>query len=511
MGIQLTPQVLLITIKIRMFLKTIGAKILAKSTLKKINKWASNPVDTQQKVFDNLISEAKNTSFGKDHNFSTINSHDEFVKQVPIRDYEALSDYFERVVEGEENVLWKGKPTYIAKTSGTTSGAKYIPITKESMPFHIEATKNALFSYIQETGNVSFVNGKMIFLQGSPELTLKNGINIGRLSGIVAHFVPKYLQKNRMPSWETNCIDDWETKVDRIVEETKNENMTLIGGIPSWIQMYYEKLQKASGKKVGDLFKNYTLFVYGGVNYEPYRAKFEAMIGRKVDSIELYPASEGFFAYQDSQTEKGMLLQLNSGIFYEFVEASKFFDKNPKRLTIGDVEIGVNYVMIISTNAGLWGYNIGDTIQFTSTKPYRIIVSGRIKHFISAFGEHVIGKEVEQAIKEAMEQFKFSISEFTVAPQTNPLEGELPYHEWLIEFENAPENLSEIAAFIDKSMQEQNSYYKDLITGNILQTLKISPLSSGAFNKYMKSQGKLGGQNKVPRLSDDRDIANKLL
>lgn len=489
-------------------LKPIAAKIFAKQVLRKINRWSSNPIETQQKVFSNLIAKATNTSFGKDHNFATIKNHSDFVKQVPIKDYEGLKNYFERVAQGEENVLWQGKPTYIAKTSGTTSGAKYIPITKESMPSHIEAARNAILSYINETGNADFVNGKMIFLQGSPILSLENGINVGRLSGIVAHFVPKYLQKNRLPSLKTNCIEDWESKVDAIVEETIHQDMSIISGIPSWVQMYFERLRTASNKSVGNLFPNFNLFIYGGVNYEPYRAKFEKMIGRKVDSIELYPASEGFFAFQDTQTEKGMLLLLNSGIFYEFVEVSKFQDKNPKRLPIGEVEKGVNYVMIISTNAGLWGYNIGDTVMFTSTKPYRIIVSGRIKHFISAFGEHVIGKEVEQAIKEAMEEFKFSISEFTVAPQTNPPEGGLPYHEWLIEFEEIPKNMLEIAAYLDKSMQEQNTYYFDLIKGKVLQPLKINPLPSDSFNAYMKSKGKLGGQNKVPRLSDNRKIAD---
>ena len=494
-----------------MFLKTIGAKILAKKTVKGIYKWASKPVETQQKVFEKLLLDAKNTSFGKDHHFNEIKNHNDFAKHIPVRDYEGLRDYFERVAGGEKDVLWPGKPTYIAKTSGTTSGAKMIPITKVSMPYHIQAARDAMLCYIQETGNVKFINGKMIFLQGSPVLDFKNGIKIGRLSGIVAHFVPKYLQKNRLPSWETNCIDDWETKVDTIVEETKTEDMTLIGGIPSWVQMYYEKLQKVSGKKVGDLFKNFNLFIYGGVNYEPYRAKFEELIGRRVDSIELYPASEGFFAYQDTQIEKGMLLLLNSGIFYEFIKATHFHEDNPKRLTIGEVEVGVNYVMIISTNAGLWGYNIGDTVQFTSTKPYRVIVSGRIKHFISAFGEHVIGKEVEEAINEAMKNFQFSISEFTVAPQTNPQQGELPYHEWLIEFEKEPQNMLEIAAFMDKSMQNQNSYYKDLIEGKVLQPLKIVIIPKDGFKRYMKSQGKLGGQNKIPRLSDNRKIADKLI
>ena len=494
-----------------MSLKSFGAKIFAKIIFRKIQKWAANPIETQQKVFEKLISEAKNTAFGKDHNFKDISSFKEFANRVPVRDYEELKPYVDRVVSGEENILWPGKPIYFAKTSGTTSGAKYIPLTKDSMPFHIEAARNAILCYINETGKANFVDGKMIFLQGSPEMQEKNGIKIGRLSGIVAHYVPAYLQKNRLPSWETNCIDDWETKVDAIVEETKNENMTVISGIPSWVQMYFEKLQKNTGKKVGDLFKNFNLFIYGGVNFEPYRAKFENLIGRKVDSIELFPASEGFFAFQDSQKEKGMLLLLNSGIFYEFIEASTFFNENAKRLTIGEVEVCVNYVMIISTNAGLWAYNLGDTVQFTSTKPYRVIVSGRIKHFISAFGEHVIGKEVEEAMNKAISKFNFSITEFTVAPQITPSEENLPYHEWLIEFDNAPENLQQIAEFIDAEMQKQNSYYFDLIEGKVLQPLKITSLKKDSFQEFMKSEGKLGGQNKMPRLSNDRKIAEALI
>ena len=494
-----------------MSLKSFGAKIFAKIIVNRIQKWAKKPAETQRKVFKKLISEAKNTSFGKDHGFEKIHSFEDFAKHVPIRDYEALKSYFDRVVSGEENVLWPQKPLYFAKTSGTTSGAKYIPLTKESMPHHIKAARNAILCYINETGKANFVDGKMIFLQGSPEMQEKNGIKIGRLSGIVAHYVPAYLQKNRLPSWETNCIDDWETKVDAIVEETKDENMTVISGIPSWVQMYFEKLQKNTLKKVGDLFKDFNLFIYGGVNFEPYRAKFENLIGRKVDSIELFPASEGFFAFQDSQKEKGMLLLLNSGIFYEFIEASTFFDENPKRLTIGEVEIGVNYVMIISTNAGLWAYNLGDTVQFTSTNPYRVIVSGRIKHFISAFGEHVIGKEVEEAMNKAISKFNFSITEFTVAPQITPSEENLPYHEWLIEFDKEPENLNEVVSFLDLEMQQQNSYYFDLIKGKVLQPLKINSLKKDSFQHYMKSEGKLGGQNKVPRLSNDRKIADALI
>lgn len=492
-----------------MSIKSFGAKLFASIIHRKTQKWVNDPVNTQKKVFEQLLAEAKQTAFGQDHNFGSISSYDDFVKQVPVRDYEGLKFYIDRVVAGEENVLWKGKPLYFAKTSGTTSGAKYIPLTKESMPYHIEAARNAILAYVYETGKADFVDGKMIFLQGSPILDEKNGIKLGRLSGIVAHYVPAYLQKNRLPSYETNCIDDWETKVDAIVDETVDQNMSVISGIPSWVQMYFEKLKEKKNKPIGEIFPNFNLFIYGGVNYEPYRSKFEQMIGRKVPSIELFPASEGFFAYQDTQIEKGMLLLLNAGIFYEFIKAEEFFTENARRYTIGEVELGVNYVLIISTNAGLWGYNIGDTVQFVNLKPYRVIVSGRIKHYISAFGEHVIGKEVESAIQEAMIGTSVTVNEFTVAPQINPKDG-LPYHEWLIEFGNEPEDIEAFALKIDNALRKQNMYYDDLIVGKVLRTLVVSRVKQEGFQDYMKSIGKLGGQNKLPRLSNDRVIADRL-
>jgi hypothetical protein len=493
-----------------MSIKSLAAKIFAKRIAKKTQKWVDNPVATQEKLLQKLIATAKNTNFGKDHNFEAIRNHDDFVKNVPIRDYEELKPYVEKVVAGAADILWPNKPIYFAKTSGTTSGAKYIPITETSIKHQVEASRNAILNYIEETGNADFVNGKMIFLQGSPVLTEKNGVKLGRLSGISAHYVPNYLQKNRLPSWETNCIEDWDTKVNTIVEETIDEDMTVIAGIPSWVQMYFEKLNTVGNKKVGELFKNFNLFIYGGVNYEPYRAKFENLIGRKVDSIELFPASEGFFAYQNSQKEKGMLLLLNSGVFYEFVKSDEFFEEHPKRITIKDVEVGVNYVMIISTDAGLWAYNLGDTVQFISLKPYKIIVSGRIKHFISAFGEHVIGKEVESAMQKAIEETDARVNEFTVAPQITPELNELPYHEWFIEFEKEPTDLAKFIEILDLELQQQNSYYFDLIDGKILQRLKITSIKEGGFNEYMKSIGKLGGQNKVQRLSNDRKVANEL-
>jgi phenylacetate-coenzyme A ligase PaaK-like adenylate-forming protein len=492
-----------------MSLKSIFAIPFAKQAIKKVYKWSNNPHKTQEKVFKKLIKTAAHTAFGKDHDFKNIKSYSDFKKRVKVQDYEGLRSYVDRIVAGEKDVLWKGKPLYFAKTSGTTSGAKYIPITKESMPTHIKAARNALLFYIAEKKDASFVNGKMIFLQGSPVLENKNGVQLGRLSGIVAHYVPQYLLKNRLPSWETNCIEDWDTKVNAIVEETVDENMSVISGIPSWVQMYFEKLIEKTGKPIAEIFPNFNFFVYGGVNFEPYKNKFESLIGKKIDYVELYPASEGFIAYQDSQTEPGLLLQLNSGIFYEFIPASEFYEENPTRISLKEVKMAVNYVIILNTNAGLWGYNIGDTVEFTSTKPYRIKVTGRIKHFISAFGEHVIGKEVEKALNDSIKKTGINISEFTVAPQVNPESG-LPFHEWFIEFENEPKNLEEFATKVDASMQEQNIYYQDLIDGKVLRPLVITKVKKGGFHEYMKSIGKFGGQNKIPQLSDNRKIADVL-
>jgi GH3 auxin-responsive promoter len=476
-----------------------------------LNHIRSNSVALQQKTFKHLIATAKDTAFGKDHHFESIYNYENFKKLVPIRDYEDLRPYIDRVTHGEENILWPGKPEYLAKTSGTTSGVKYIPISKESMPEHIKAARNALLNYIHETGKSDFVKGKMIFLQGSPVMTKKEGISVGRLSGIVANLVPAYLQKNRLPSYRVNCIEDWEQKVDAIVDETLNEDMALISGIPPWCQMYFDRLTAKTGKKIKDIFPNFKLFVYGGVNYEPYRARIEESIGFSIDSIETYPASEGFIAFQDSQKDKSLLLLTDAGMFYEFIPAEEYFNENPTRLSLEQVELDKNYALILNTTAGLWGYSIGDTIKFVSKNPYKILVTGRIKHYISAFGEHVIGEEVEQALLSVANAEGVDIVEFTVAPQVNPPKGELPYHEWFIEFGKQPKDLKAFALKVDKALQTKNIYYFDLIEGNILQPLVIQSLQKDAFINYMRAQGKLGGQNKVPRLSNDRKIANELI
>jgi len=494
-----------------MGLKSALSKPFAALIVKGINRWKKNAIKAQEDTLHLLLKTAAATVFGKDHGFSAIKNYEDFKARVPIRDYEALRPYIDRVVNGESDILWKGKPQYFAKTSGTTSGVKYIPISKESMPEHIKAARNALLTYIHETGKADFVNGKMIFLQGSPILTKKHGINVGRLSGIVAHLVPAYLQKNRLPSYETNCIEDWEEKVDAIVRETIAENMTLISGIPPWVQMYFDKLtEKSNGKKIKDIFKNFNLFVYGGVNYEPYRAKIEASIGKKIDSIETYPASEGFIAYQDSQKDKSLLLLAKAGIFYEFIPADEYYNDHPTRLSLAEIELDKNYALILNTSAGLWGYSIGDTVKFVSKNPYKILVTGRIKHFISAFGEHVIGEEVEHAMLSVANEENIEITEFTVAPQVNPPAGELPFHEWFVEFATLPKDLKAFSEKVDLALQKKNIYYFDLIEGKILQPLIMRTLKKDAFVNYMKAEGKLGGQNKVPRLSNDRKLAEAL-
>ena len=493
----------------KMNLKSILAKPFANYIYKQTKKAAANAVADQEAIMLQLLKSAAKTEFGIEHQFSQINNYNDFKANIPLRDYEALKPYIEKIKDGKHNILWKGQPIYFAKTSGTTSGVKYIPITKDSIPNHINTARNALLCYMAETGNSAFSAGKLIFLSGSPELERVGGIPTGRLSGIVNHHVPRYLRSNQLPSYTTNCITDWEEKLEKIVAETINEDMTLISGIPPWMQMYFDKLSEKSGKKIGDLFPNFSVMVQGGVNFEPYKNKLTASIGREVDTIELFPASEGFFAFQDSQKQPGMLLNTNSGIFFEFIPVEELNKENPKRLMLKEVVVGENYALIISSNAGLWAYDIGDTVKFVSTAPYRIVVSGRTKHFISAFGEHVIAEEVEQAMLHAAAMHNVLVKEFTVAPFISQNEGQ-SYHEWFIEFENLPNDLAAFRQALDNALRKKNTYYDDLIAGNILQQLKITPLQKDGFLNYMRSEGKLGGQNKVARLGNDRTIADKL-
>lgn len=491
------------------FIKKKIALIWAKKHVKQTETFKQNAAEDQEKLLISLVKTAEKTLFGREHQFENIKTVADFRKNVGIADYEDLKLYIEKVKKGQRNILWTDTPLYFAKTSGTTSGSKYIPISKEGMPYQIAAAQSAIFHYINQKNNSNFVSGKMIFLQGSPELEEINGIQTGRLSGIVAHHIPNYLQKNRLPSLKTNLIEDWETKVDEIVKETEKENMTLISGIPPWLIMYFEKLIERNGKKITELFPNLQLIITGGVNYEPYREKMKELLGKEVDTIQTFPASEGFFAFQDDYQHEGLLLLTNHGIFYEFVPLEAYGKPDAKRLTLKDVELHKDYALILTTNSGLWAYSIGDVVRFISKNPYRIVVSGRTKHFTSAFGEHVIALEVEEAMKATVEKFAAQITEFHLAPQVNPTEG-LPYHEWFIEFEKEPENIEDFRKNLDAEMRKRNTYYDDLISGNILKPLIISKLKRNAFQDYAKSEGKLGGQNKIPRLANDRKIGDFL-
>lgn len=491
--------------------KSFLLKPFAAYTSSRIDRMSRQALKDQFKIFNQLISKGAKTKFGHDHGFQEIRSTKDFQDRVPVADYEGLKSYVELIKQGQSDILWPGKPMYFAKTSGTTSGVKYIPITKDSLPNHINTARNALFNFCHKANLLSVFDGRVIFLSGSPTLEDVGGIATGRLSGIVNHQIPAWLKGNQLPSYDTNCIEDWEVKVQHIVNETIDKDMRLISGIPPWVQMYYELLlQKSNAKHVIDIFPNFQLFVYGGVNYEPYRQKMEDLMGKSIPSLELYPASEGFFAFQNEIQNDGLLLNTNSGIFYEFIPLENVFDENPTRLTLKEIELGVDYAIIINSNAGLWGYNIGDTVRFVSLDPYKVVVSGRIKHYISAFGEHVIGKEVEEAMQQTCDELQCSAIEFTVAPQVNPDSG-LPYHEWFVEFGQPPKDLQIFEQRLDQMMSRQNVYYKDLIDGKILKPLIIRPMARDAFRNYMKSQGKLGGQNKVPRLSNDRKIADQLV
>ena len=490
--------------------KSLLAKPFASFVYRQIQKDQKNAIKDQQDILNQLIKIGASTLFGKEHHFDSITNYQSFQKAVPLRDYEQFIPYIDQIKKGTQNVLWKGRPIYFAKTSGTTSGVKYIPITKESISNHINGARNALLAYMSVTGNTQFAGKKMIFLSGSPTLERVGGIPTGRLSGIVNHHIPQYLTSNQLPSYATNCIEAWEQKLDKIVEETIDRDLSLIGGIPPWVQMYFDRLVEKTGKPVIDIFPNLQVLVQGGVNFEPYKRKLFDTIGKTIDTIELFPASEGFFAYQDSRTEPGLLLNTNSGIFYEFIPISNLQEASPQRISLAEVQIGEQYALVINSNAGLWGYHLGDTIKFVSKDPYRLVVTGRVKHFISAFGEHVIGEEVEQALLEVSLAMSVSVVEFTVAPFIQQSAGK-SYHEWFIEFEQKPTDMALFSEKLNEALCKKNTYYQDLIAGNILTPLQITVMQKNAFIDYMRAKGKLGGQNKVPRLSNDRVIANDLL
>ncbi|MEM6272481.1 MAG: GH3 auxin-responsive promoter family protein [Bacteroidota bacterium] len=493
-----------------MGLKRWIAERWAHSRAKAIRRVHENAVASQHRTLKQLIYKATNTQFGQDHGFAGIASPADFRARVPVRNYEAGRKYFDAIRDGQSDVTWPGKPLYLAKTSGTTSGAKYIPITRDSIRYQIKGARDALLLYIHETGNSAFLDGRMMFLSGSPVLdTNDHGLKVGRLSGIVNHFVPSYLRRNQVPTYATNCIEEWEQKVDKILDETLPEDLRLISGIPPWVQMYFERLEERTGEKPLERWPNLSLFAQGGVDFSPYEGVFRNYFDERIDILELFPASEGFFALQDKMPSQGLLLNLAYGMYYEFIPMAEYGNEHPTRLGLEDVELDTQYALIVSSNAGLWAYDIGDTVKFVSKNPHRLKVTGRVKHFISAFGEHVIVEEVNRAMIHACEQHGAEIVEFTVAPQLAGGEGD-SFHEWLVEFRQSPPDEAAFSTTLDAELRRQNSYYDDLRNGNMLRAAVVRKIQLNATREYMRAIGKLGGQNKFPRLSNNRKIADWL-
>lgn len=486
------------------------AEIWAHRRAKEIRRVHEDPVGSQLRTLKQLVARASQTQFGKNHGFTVINGPREFRARVPVRDYEAALEYFLQIRRGIPDVTWPGKPLYLAKTSGTVSGAKYIPITKDSIKYQLLGARDALMMYIVSSGNSTFLDGNMMFLSGSPVLDTNDaGMKVGRLSGIVNHFIPAYLKRNQVPTYETNCIEIWEEKIEKILSETIPRDLRLISGIPPWVQMYFERLYDRTGKMPMQQWPNMSVFVQGGVDFSPYAPVFKKFFEGKLDIVEVFPASEGFFAIQDTLENQGLLLNLDYGIYFEFIPVEEYGNPDATRVGIDGVELDRQYALIVSTNAGLWAYDVGDTVKFVSLNPHRIRVTGRVKHFISAFGEHVISEEVNKAMITACALTNSEVSEFTVAPMVLPGEGE-SYHEWFVEFDRLPSDLAAFATTLDEEMRKQNAYYNDLRTGAMLKPVVVRVLKRNATREYMRSQGKLGGQNKFPRLGNNRKIADWL-
>ena len=476
----------------------------------KNRKWKKNAIKIQNRTLLALTQKAQKTDFGKRHKFSEIYDYESFKSRVPLREYEDFKEFLFK--NNVKNKTWIGSPIYYCKTSGTTSGVKFIPISKHSLSNHINSARAAILNYMIKASKTSLINGKMMFIQGMPTLDFHYQVPSGRLSGIVAHHVPFYLRNKRLPSYKINSTENWLEKMEGIIFETHNQNMTLIGGIPPWLIMYFEKLIKKTNKKtVLEIFPNLELLVVGGMNFAPYAERFKALLGGEVQIIEVYAASEGFFAYQDQLEIPELLLLIDEGIFYEFINTKTYYSGKPERISIEDIKLGENYALVVNSNAGLWGYIIGDTIRFTSKDPYRIVITGRLNQFISAFGEHLIIEEAEKAVSILNQNSGAFIKEFHVAPKFINDSGGLPYHEWFIEFDKHPRDIKQYELKLDMLLQEQNIYYKDLISSETLQTLKITILRNESFNNYMEDKGKLGGQNKMIRLSNNRDVANEIL
>lgn len=481
----------------------------------RIENWSRHPVAVQREVLQELVTAAQHTALGKKYKFSNLFTLKEFKKNVPIHTYDDIKPYVERMMEGEENILWNTPINWFAKSSGTTADkSKFIPISEESLQDnHFKASKDVLTSYYNNFPGSDLLTGKSLVVGGSHQLNkMSEEIQYGDLSAVLMQNTPFWGQWLRTPELSIALLDEWEEKIEQLAAITAEENVTSLAGVPTWTLLLLKRILAIKGKStIKEVWPNLELYITGGVSFVPYREQFDKIVGKKINYLEIYNASEGFFAGQQSPDDDGMLLFTEHGIFYEFMPADQYEQKNPSTEGLDRVAVGKNYALVISTSGGLWRYLVGDTIQFTSLNPYKIKVTGRLKHFMNAFGEEVIVDNSDRAIAIAAEKTDCIVNDYTAAPVYFS-EHANGAHEWLIEFEKAPENLQEFIIELDQALKNCNSDYEAKRHKDIALRLPIVHiLTKGHFTKWLHSKNKVGGQHKVPRLSNDRVILEEIL
>jgi hypothetical protein len=481
----------------------------------RIESWMNNPVAAQREVLQDLVTTAQYTQFGHQYKFAKLFNLREFKNTVPVHEYDDIKPYIERMMQGEENVLWPTPVTWFAKSSGTTSDkSKFIPVSEESMKDgHFKASKDVLTLYYNNFPASDLLTGKGLVIGGSHNIyPFNEEIQFGDLSAVLMQNAPFWTNWIRTPELSVLLMDEWESKIEKLAETTVKENVTSISGVPTWNLVLFRRILELTGKQtIAEVWPELELFMHGGVSFVPYREQFEKVIGKPINYLEMYNASEGFFAAQDQPGEEGMLLFADHGIFYEFMSLEEYGKQFPKTIGLNKVELGKNYALIISTNGGLWRYIVGDTIQFTSLQPFRIKVSGRIKHFINAFGEELMVDNTDKAIAIACEQTGAIVNEYTAAPIYFS-QGNNGAHEWLIEFEKDPVGLNDFVYELDTALKNLNSDYEAKRHKNIALRLPfVQPVPKGTFHRWLQSKGKMGGQHKVPRLSNDRTYVEEII
>jgi len=488
---------------------------LARLRMWRIESWMNNPVAAQREVLQDLVTTAQYTQFGHQYSFEKLFNIRDFKSTVPVREYDDFKPYIERMMLGEENILWPTPVKWFAKSSGTTSDrSKFIPVSEESLKDgHYKASKDVLTLYYNNFPASDLLTGKGLVIGGSHTVNqLNDEIQFGDLSAVLMQNAPFWSNWIRTPDLSIALLDEWENKIEKLAESTIKENVTSISGVPTWSLVLFRRILELTGKKtMSEVWPQMELYLHGGVSFVPYREQFEQIIGKSINYLEMYNASEGFFAAQDKPGEDGMLLFADHGIFYEFMPTEEYGKPFPVTIGLNKVVTGKNYAIIISTNGGLWRYIVGDTIQFTSLEPYRVKVSGRLKHFINAFGEELIVDNTDKAIAQACEQTGAVVNEYTAAPIYFS-HSDNGAHEWLIEFEKDPANLNDFVYELDTALKNLNSDYEAKRHRNIALRLPfVHPVPKGTFHEWMRSKGKLGGQHKVPRLSNDRDYVEEIL